>query len=120
VSLADWLPGLGLLVIVEHGDGYMSCTATTTRCANRQALGPPGDVIGTVGTVAGGATRVVFRDPSRQGAAEPASLVPEAARTALRGRVGRRSLPNQRVGGAIERRSFATLAQHEAVRHRPS
>ncbi len=24
VAFADWLPGLGLLIIVDHGDGYMS------------------------------------------------------------------------------------------------
>ena len=24
VAFSDWLPGLGLLVIVDHGDGYMS------------------------------------------------------------------------------------------------
>jgi septal ring factor EnvC (AmiA/AmiB activator) len=24
VVYADWLPGLGLLVIIDHGDGYMS------------------------------------------------------------------------------------------------
>ena len=24
VAYADWLPGLGLLIVIEHGDGYMS------------------------------------------------------------------------------------------------
>jgi septal ring factor EnvC (AmiA/AmiB activator) len=24
IAYADWLPGLGLLIIVDHGDGYLS------------------------------------------------------------------------------------------------
>jgi septal ring factor EnvC (AmiA/AmiB activator) len=38
VAFADWLPGLGLLVIVDHGDGYMSLYGH-----NEALLKEPGD-----------------------------------------------------------------------------
>jgi septal ring factor EnvC (AmiA/AmiB activator) len=38
VSFADWLPGLGLLIIVDHGDGYMSLYGH-----NEALLKEPGD-----------------------------------------------------------------------------
>jgi murein hydrolase activator len=38
VAFADWLPGLGLLVIVDHGDGYMSLYGH-----NESLLKEPGD-----------------------------------------------------------------------------
>ncbi|HEX7080962.1 MAG TPA: peptidoglycan DD-metalloendopeptidase family protein [Gammaproteobacteria bacterium] len=40
VAFADWLPGLGLLMIVDHGDGYMSLYAH-----NDALLKEPGDVV---------------------------------------------------------------------------
>jgi murein hydrolase activator len=41
VAFADWLPGLGLLVIVDHGDGYMSLYGH-----NEALLKEPGDWVG--------------------------------------------------------------------------
>jgi murein hydrolase activator len=38
VAFADWLPGLGLLVVVDHGDGYMSLYGH-----NEALLKEPGD-----------------------------------------------------------------------------
>jgi septal ring factor EnvC (AmiA/AmiB activator) len=38
VAFSDWLPGLGLLIIVDHGDGYMSLYAH-----NEALLKEPGD-----------------------------------------------------------------------------
>ena len=39
VAFADWLPGLGLLVIVDHGGGFMSLTGTTAHCGRSPANG---------------------------------------------------------------------------------
>ena len=38
IAFADWLPGLGLLIIVDHGDGYMSLYGH-----NEALLKEPGD-----------------------------------------------------------------------------
>jgi murein hydrolase activator len=38
IAFADWLPGLGLLVVVDHGDGYMSLYGH-----NEALLKEPGD-----------------------------------------------------------------------------
>ena len=40
IAFADWLPGLGLLVIVDHGGGYMSLYGH-----NEALLKEPGDVV---------------------------------------------------------------------------
>jgi septal ring factor EnvC (AmiA/AmiB activator) len=40
VAFADWLPGLGLLIIVDHGDGYMSLYGH-----NEVLLKEPGDSV---------------------------------------------------------------------------
>ena len=54
VVFADWLRGAGLLVIVDHGDGYLSLY-----CHNQSLLATPGDVvqagqaISTVGNTGG-------------------------------------------------------------------
>lgn len=42
VAYSDWLPGLGLLVIVEHGDGYMSLYGH-----NDALLKAPGEAVAT-------------------------------------------------------------------------
>ena len=42
VAYSDWLPGLGLLVIVDHGDGYMSLYGH-----NDALLKAPGDAVTT-------------------------------------------------------------------------
>lgn len=54
VAYADWLPGLGLLVVVEHGDGYMSLyghNETIFKSAGDWVSA--GDVVATVGDSGG-------------------------------------------------------------------
>jgi septal ring factor EnvC (AmiA/AmiB activator) len=54
VVYADWLPGLGLLVVLDHGGGYMSLYGHNEqlyrRVGDRVA---PGDLIAAVGDAAG-------------------------------------------------------------------
>jgi septal ring factor EnvC (AmiA/AmiB activator) len=54
VVYADWLPGLGLLLVLDHGGGYMSLYGDNEqlyrRVGDRVA---PGDVIAAVGDAAG-------------------------------------------------------------------
>jgi septal ring factor EnvC (AmiA/AmiB activator) len=54
VVYADWLPGLGLLVVLDHGGGYMSLYGHNEqvyrRVGDRVA---PGDVLAAVGDAAG-------------------------------------------------------------------
>jgi len=61
VAFADWLPGLGLLVIVEHGDGYMSLYGHNDTI--RKAAGDwvrPGEVLATVGDSGGQAHPALY------------------------------------------------------------
>jgi len=54
VVFADWLVGMGLLVIVDHGDGFMTLygyNETTLKSAGDWVA--PGDVIATVGDSGG-------------------------------------------------------------------
>tara|TARA_B100000927_G_scaffold275177_1_gene254948 strand:- start:115 stop:1338 length:1224 start_codon:yes stop_codon:yes gene_type:complete len=54
IAFADWLTGMGLLVIVDHGDGYMSLYAhNETILKNTGDRVSPGDVIATVGDSGG-------------------------------------------------------------------
>ena len=77
VIYADWLPGLGLLAIVDHGDGYLSLYGHNERLY--KAVGEP---------VAAGDTHrrgrglrrqqppgAVFRDPQGRQAGRSAPLV---------------------------------------------
>ena len=54
VVYADWLPGLGLLIVLDHGGGYMSLYGHNEqvyrRVGDRVA---PGDVLAVVGEAAG-------------------------------------------------------------------
>lgn len=54
ISYADWLPGLGLLVILDHGGGYLSLYGHNDTI-NREVgeWVQPGDVIATVGESGG-------------------------------------------------------------------
>jgi murein hydrolase activator len=57
VIYADWLPGLGLLTIVDHGDGYMSLYGHNERLY--KAVGErvsAGDAIASAGD-SGGSSR---------------------------------------------------------------
>jgi septal ring factor EnvC (AmiA/AmiB activator) len=54
VAFADWLAGMGLLVIVDHGDGFLTLygyNETTLKSAGDWVA--PGDVIATVGDSGG-------------------------------------------------------------------
>ena len=54
VVFADWLAGMGLLVIVDHGDGYMTLYGyNETILKNAGDWVAPGDVIATVGDSGG-------------------------------------------------------------------
>jgi septal ring factor EnvC (AmiA/AmiB activator) len=54
VAFADWLSGLGLLVIVDHGDGYMTLYGyNESILKNAGDWVAPGDVIATVGDSGG-------------------------------------------------------------------
>jgi len=67
VVFSDWLAGLGLLVIVDHGEGYMSLygyNETTLKSTGDWVA--PGDVIATVGD-SGGQTRTALYFEIRHG-----------------------------------------------------
>ena len=67
VIFADWLAGMGLLVIVDHGEGYMTLygyNETTLKSAGDWVA--PGDVIATVGD-SGGQTNSGLYFEIRQG-----------------------------------------------------
>lgn len=54
VAFADWLPGLGLLIIVDHGDGYMSLYAHNEALLKESGdWVDPGDEIAEVGDSGG-------------------------------------------------------------------
>jgi septal ring factor EnvC (AmiA/AmiB activator) len=54
VEFADWLVGMGLLVIVNHGEGYMTLYGyNETTLKNSGDWVAPGDVIATVGDSGG-------------------------------------------------------------------
>ena len=67
VIFADWLAGMGLLVIVDHGEGYMSLygyNETTLKVAGDWVA--PGDVVATIGD-SGGQSRTGLYFEIRQG-----------------------------------------------------
>jgi septal ring factor EnvC (AmiA/AmiB activator) len=54
VVYADWLPGLGLLVVVDHGGGYMSLYGHNEQVYRRVGdRVQPGDALAAVGDAAG-------------------------------------------------------------------
>ena len=75
---ADWLPGFGLLAIVDHGEGYLSLYGHNDRLY--KAVGErvaAGDPIAAAGDSGGPQpARAVFRDPQRRPAGRSAALVP--------------------------------------------
>ena len=55
VIYADWLSGLGLLIIVDHGGGYLTLYGNNERLYRKVGDAVvPGDVIGTSAEAAGG------------------------------------------------------------------
>ena len=82
VIFADWLAGMGLLVIVDHGEGYMTLYGyTETILKDTGDWVAPGDVIATVGD-SGGQPQSALYFELRQGARP----VPERAVTPVDGR----------------------------------
>jgi len=54
VVYADWLPGLGLLIVLDHGGGFMSLYGHNEQLYRRVGdRVTPGDVLAAVGEVAG-------------------------------------------------------------------
>jgi len=54
IAFADWLAGMGLIVIVDHGEGYMTLYGyNETLLKNAGDWVAPGDVIATVGDSGG-------------------------------------------------------------------
>ncbi len=67
IAFADWLAGMGLLVIVDHGDGYMTLYGyNETILKNAGDWVAPGDVIATVGD-SGGQSRAGLYFELRRG-----------------------------------------------------
>ncbi len=61
VVFADWLAGMGLLVIVDHGEGYMTLYGyNETILKNPGDWVAPGDVIATVGDSGGQAQAALY------------------------------------------------------------
>ncbi len=61
VAYADWLPGLGLLIVLDHGDGYLSLyghNETVNRSAGEWV--DAGDVVATVGDSGGQARPALY------------------------------------------------------------
>ena len=86
VIYADWLPGLGLLTIVDHGSGYLSLYGY-----NEQLRRSAGEAVGGRRCDRGGrrhrrssGAAAVLRDPPRRQADRPAALVPPAPTLAVR------------------------------------
>jgi septal ring factor EnvC (AmiA/AmiB activator) len=68
VVFADWFRGKGLLLIIDHGDGYMTLYAhnqTLLKKSGEQVN--PGDVIGTVGNSGGLAAPELYFELRYQG-----------------------------------------------------
>ena len=60
VAFSDWLPGLGLLLILDHGDGYLSLYGQNEVLLRESGEWvAPGEILGQVGS-AGGRSGVYF------------------------------------------------------------
>ena len=67
VVFADWLAGMGLLVIVDHGEGYMTLYGyNETILKNAGDWVAPGDVLATVGDSGGRAETGLYFEVRRQ------------------------------------------------------
>jgi septal ring factor EnvC (AmiA/AmiB activator) len=79
VAFADWLQGLGLLVIVDHGGGYMSLYAHNEALLKESGdWVEPGEVIAQVGDTGGQAKPGLYFELRRNG--EPLNPHPWIAR----------------------------------------
>ena len=109
VVYADWLPGLGLLAIVDHGEGYLSLYGHNDRLL--KAAGEPvaaGEPIAAAGDTGGRALAgAVFRDPPRRQTSGPAPLVQDRSPRPLSG------------SGAAPAPLFGALRWLQGCRSRP-
>jgi murein hydrolase activator len=68
VEFADWLPGLGLLIIVDHGDGYMSLYAHNEALLKEAGdWVEPGEAIAQVGDTGGQARPSLYFEIRKNG-----------------------------------------------------
>jgi septal ring factor EnvC (AmiA/AmiB activator) len=68
VAFADWLPGLGLLAIVDHGDGYMSLYGHNEALLREPGdWVEPGEAIGQVGDTGGLARPALYFEIRQNG-----------------------------------------------------
>ena len=75
IAYADWLPGLGLLTIIDHGDGYLSLYGHNERLfksAGEQVV--PGDTIASAGDSGGRGRPELYFEIRRRG--KPLDPVP--------------------------------------------
>ncbi len=71
VAYADWLPGMGLLLIVEHGEGYMSLYGhNETLYKTVGDWVAPGDVVASVGDTGGRSRSALYFEIRRNGRPE--------------------------------------------------
>ena len=68
VAYADWLPGMGLLVIVDHGDGYLSLYGHNDRLYKPVGSAvSAGEVIAAAGDTGGRAEPELYFEIRRAG-----------------------------------------------------
>ncbi|MEM7294989.1 MAG: peptidoglycan DD-metalloendopeptidase family protein, partial [Pseudomonadota bacterium] len=68
VAFANWMNGFGLILIIDHGDGYMSIYANCQELHKTQGEWVvPGDLIATVGDSGGQKTSGVYFEMRSQG-----------------------------------------------------
>lgn len=71
VAYADWLPGMGLLLIIEHGDGYMSLYGhNETLYKSVGDWVAPGDVVASAGDTGGRSRAALYFEIRRNGRPE--------------------------------------------------
>jgi len=71
VAYADWLPGMGLLLVIEHGDGYMSLYGHNETLYKRVGdWVEPGEVIAGAGDTGGKARSGLYFEIRRNGEPE--------------------------------------------------
>ena len=81
IAFSDWLPGLGLLIIIDHGDGYMSLYGHNEALLREPGEWvAPGDAIAQVGDSGGQAQAGLYFEIRHNGApVDPGPWIPAAA-----------------------------------------
>ena len=71
VAYADWLPGMGLLLVVEHGDGYMSLYGHNESLYKRVGdWVSPGEVLAAAGDTGGRSRAALYFEIRKDGRPE--------------------------------------------------